>query len=86
MQKFDAKGLDMAVLTLAEARRRLQLFRDAEEAILLNNQEYTIGDRTFKRADLRVIAQRIAHYESEVERLEAGNSRGIVLRRTATYF
>jgi hypothetical protein len=72
----------MARWNLEEAQRRLQLYLDAEEAILLGNQEYSIADRTFKRADLGIIRERINYWANEVERLEAGNAGGPVFRTT----
>jgi len=72
----------MARWTLEEAQRRLQLYLDAEEAILVGNQEYSIADRTFKRADLGIIRERIQFWANEVERLEAGNAPGPVFRQT----
>lgn len=41
-------------------RERLRRYIDCEEAILLG-QEYQIGNRTFKRADLEVVRKMIAN-------------------------
>lgn len=39
-------------------RERLKKYLEAEEAILLN-QEYTIGQRTYRRADLDIVRKMI---------------------------
>ena len=45
-------------ITLDEARANLQLWLDAERAVA-TGQEYTIGNRHLKRADLSDITDRI---------------------------
>ena len=46
-------------MTLKEIQReRLRKYLECEEAILLN-QEYTIGSRTYRRADLDVVRKMI---------------------------
>ena len=72
----------MAGWTLEEAQRRLQMFLDAEEAILVGNQAYTIADRSYTRADLDEIRKGILYWLNEVDRLEAGVARGLIFHNT----
>ncbi|BBF41994.1 hypothetical protein lbkm_0676 [Lachnospiraceae bacterium KM106-2] len=64
---------------LESYKRRLDLYYEAEEAAL-NNQEYTIGSRTLKRADLAEIRKAIQDLESKVTALE---ERGTTKRKVA---
>lgn len=52
-------------------KKRLEMYYEAEEAVLLN-QEYTIGTKSLKRADLSAIRAAIKEFESQIEQLEAG--------------
>jgi len=61
----------MASITIAEARNMLALYIDAEKKVLLG-QEYTIKDRTLKRADLRYIAEERKKWQTLVDQLESG--------------
>ena len=54
---------------LERLKKRLNLYYEAEEAVLLN-QEYVIGTKSLKRADLSTIRATII--EKQVEQLEAG--------------
>jgi hypothetical protein len=67
----------MSGITLEQAQARLQLYQDAEETVL-TNQSYTIGERSFTRADLKDIQAGIALWERRVQSLSAaaGSSRG----------
>ncbi len=56
---------------LVRYRKRLALYNEAEEAVLLN-QEYKIGSRSLKRADLSAIRAAIKDLEGQIEILEAG--------------
>lgn len=56
---------------LVRYRKRLELYNEAEEAVLLN-QEYKIGSRSLKRADLSTIRAAIKDLEEQIEMLEAG--------------
>lgn len=56
---------------LERARRRLDLYYRAEEAIL-GGQEYTIGSRRLRRADIGMVQSMIKSLENEVKSLEAG--------------
>lgn len=56
---------------LERAKRRLELYYKAEEAVLLG-QEYTIGSKKLRRADLADIQSMITKLEKEVRTLENG--------------
>jgi len=68
----------MAVLTLAAAETRLQEYLDAEQKVLAG-QEYSIGTRRLKRADLAEIRAGIDYWQQKVNELANGGS-GIVVR------
>ena len=55
---------------LERYRKRLEMYYEAEEAVLLN-QEYTIGTKSLKRADLSNIRAAIKDLEGQIETLEA---------------
>jgi len=67
----------MAGITLATATARLQLYLDAEAAILAR-QEYRIGDRLMKFADLAEVRAGVELWNRRVQQLSstAGNGRG----------
>lgn len=52
------------------AKKRLQAYYDAETAVL-TGQEYKIGTRDLKRADLQVIRDTIKQLEIQVAQYEA---------------
>ena len=54
---------------LERYKKRLQMYYEAEEAVLLN-QEYTIGTKSLKRADLLTIRAAIKDLEGQIEALE----------------
>lgn len=54
---------------LERYKKRLQMYYEAEEAVLLN-QEYTIGTKSLKRADLSTIRAAIKDSEGQIEALE----------------
>ena len=56
---------------LERLKKRLNLYYEAEEAVLLN-QEYVIVTKSLKRADLSTIRATIKDIEKQVEQLEAG--------------
>lgn len=56
---------------LAIYKARLKIYLEAEEAVLLN-QEYTIGTKSLKRADLGTIRAAIKDLEKQIDALEAG--------------
>ena len=59
---------------LERYKSRLNMYLEAEEAVLLN-QEYTIGTKSLKRADLSTIRAAIKDLEKQIESLEAGGKR-----------
>ena len=62
---------------LDRAKRRLELYYKAEEAIL-TGQEYTIGTKRLRRADLDDVQSMIRQLENEVESLQAsGKNRAL---------
>ncbi len=63
-------------MTLAEARELRSLWLDAERAVA-TGQSYTIGSRSLTRADARLIAERLAYYDSLVTALTAGRAPGV---------
>ncbi|MCM1307567.1 MAG: DUF6148 family protein [Butyrivibrio sp.] len=67
---------------LERAEKRLNLYYKAEEAIL-TGQEYTIGTKRLRRADLADVQAMIKTLEKEVQILKAGGKnralRGIPL-------
>lgn len=56
---------------LKRYKERLEMYIQAEEAVLLN-QEYTIGTKSLKRADLGTIRAAIKDLEKQIELLESG--------------
>lgn len=67
---------------LERTKRRLELYYKAEEAIL-TGQEYTIGTKRLRRADLEDVQTMIQTLENEVKSLQIGGKnralRGIPL-------
>lgn len=59
---------------LERYKKRLEMYYEAEEAVLLN-QEYTIGTKSLKRADLSTIKNMIDYLEKQVESLEASGGK-----------
>lgn len=77
----------MAAERLELAKQRLQQYYEAELAVLSGTQEYRLGSRTLRRADLKEIRSAISALERQVQQLEAqvnGNTssraRRVVLR------
>jgi len=60
-------------LTLAELQTKLISYSAAEDKIL-RGQEYSIGDVSVTRADLRWIQAERKELESRIARLQAGRS------------
>ena len=56
---------------LERYKSRLNMYLEAEEAVLLN-QEYTIGTKSLKRADLGTIRAAIKDLEKQIDLLESG--------------
>ncbi len=59
---------------LERYKKRLEMYYEAEEAVLLN-QEYTIGTKSLKRADLSTIKNMIDYLEKQVESLETSGGK-----------
>lgn len=64
---------------LERYKSRLSMYYKAEEAVLLN-QEYTIGTKSLKRADLSTIREAIKDLENQVATLEASGGRNKAAR------
>ena len=72
----------MAGIDLATATARLQLYLDAEAAILAK-QEYQIGTRKLKHADLAEVRAGVAQWDRKVKELTmraGGRGRSLTLR------
>jgi hypothetical protein len=67
-------------ITLAQAQTQLSLFITAEATIAGGAQEYSIAGRAFKRADLNYIGERIAFYQTLVDRLNRNASGNRITR------
>ncbi len=62
---------------LERAKKRLELYYKAEEAIL-TGQEYTIGTKRLRRADLEDVQAMIKQLENDVESIQAhGKNRAL---------
>ena len=61
----------MPWITIEEARENLTMWLDAERAIS-TGQSYKIGTRSLSRADLSMVASRLAFWRNEIEKLENG--------------
>ena len=60
----------MSGITLAQAQARLDQYLAAEEAVLLG-QQYEIGGRMLRRADLAAIQEGVNLWNERVEKLSA---------------
>lgn len=63
----------MSGITLAQAEAQLTLWLNASTAIA-SGQEYTIGNRHLKRADLNEVNESIKMWQGYVTRLTSGRS------------
>lgn len=61
----------MAGITLAQAEAKLTEYLDAETAVL-SGQEYSIGSRRLKRADLVEIREGVTFWNGKVNELSSG--------------
>lgn len=68
----------MAGITLTQAEAKLATWLDAEDKIA-QGQEYTIGTRSLKRADLKEVREQITYWDAKVKQLARGSS-GIRVR------
>ena len=64
---------------LERYKKRLEMYYEAEEAVLLN-QEYTIGTKSLKRADLSTIRAAIKDLEKQIESLESSGGKNKAFR------
>lgn len=69
----------MAGITLADAEAKLALWMTAETAVA-GGQEYTIGSRNLRRANLAEIREQIGYWNSWVQKLSRGGSGGMRVR------
>ena len=60
---------------LQRKKKRLEMYYQAEEAILGGAQSYSLGSRSLTRANLAEIRKTIDELEDEIEQLEAVVSR-----------
>ena len=65
----------MAGITLATAEARLQMYLDAEAAILAR-QEYRIGDRMMKFADIAEVRAGVELWDRRVQELSSSSTTG----------
>jgi hypothetical protein len=73
----------MAGLTLAQSQTQLTTWLAAETAVA-TGQAYQIGNRSMKRADLKMIGDRITYWNGLVVRLTATSGRpGMRMRGAA---
>lgn len=71
----------MAGITQAEAEARLAEYMEAESKVL-SGQEYQIGSRRLKRADLAEIREGVSYWDGMVKKLVNGGGarvRGLTL-------
>lgn len=59
----------MAAITLEVAKKHLETWLDAETEVAIN-QAYTIGGKSFTRADLGEIRRQIEYWSNKVSALE----------------
>lgn len=64
---------------LERYKKQLAMYYEAEEAVLLN-QEYKIGTRSLRRADLSTIRAAIKDLERQIESLEASGGKNKAFR------
>lgn len=69
----------MSAISLSTAQQMLQDYLAAETAIVTGNQGYTIGSRTFRKADLKEIREGVAYWTMMVNRRTSGSG-GIRMR------
>jgi len=58
------------IARLEKVKQRLEMYYQAEAAILNGAQEYRIGSRSLKRGDLQNIREEIAALEKQRDQLE----------------
>ena len=70
----------MAGITLAQAEAKLTTWLAAEDAIA-TGQEYVIGSRRLKRADLEFVRETIEYWDNKVQKLSRADNGAIRVRR-----
>lgn len=72
----------MAAFSVQECRTQLAAYLEAERAILAGGQSYTIGGRTFTRANLSEVRKGISDWEMKLSSAMKRNRprcRGIIV-------
>lgn len=59
----------MATITLETAKKHLEMWLEAESEVAIN-QAYTIGGKSFTRANLGEIRKQIEYWSNKVQSLE----------------
>lgn len=59
----------MAAITLVTAKKHLDMWLEAESEVAIN-QAYTIGGKSFTRANLGEIRKQIEYWNNKVQELE----------------
>lgn len=59
----------MAVITLETAKRHLDMWLEAETQVAIN-QSYTIGGKSFTRANLSEIRKQVEYWSNKVAELQ----------------
>lgn len=59
----------MAAITLQTAKKHLDMWLEAESEVAIN-QSYTIGGKSFTRANLGEIRKQIEYWSNKVQELE----------------
>lgn len=59
----------MAAITLGTAKKHLDMWLEAESEVAIN-QAYTIGGKSFTRANLGEIRKQIEYWSNKVQELE----------------
>lgn len=70
---------EMQKKRLKRYEKRLEMYYEAEEAVLMN-QEYSIGSRSLKRADLSTIRSAIEDLEGQIETLKNSGGKNRAFR------
>ena len=73
----------MAGITLAQAESSLALWLTAEEKVA-SGQEYEIGNRRLRRADLEEIRKTIDYWDSKCQKLARSGGTGRMRVQNAT--
>ncbi len=59
----------MAAISLETAKKHLEMWLEAENEVAIN-QAYTIGGKSFTRANLGEIRKQIEYWENKVQQLQ----------------